>query len=74
MIIEVNLFIRDRNYLFYLLLQRYVTQPPLTVARSRASWRATHAQPEPSWSAYLLYSPQFTACKLDMSSNVPRLA
>ena len=25
MIIEVNLFIRDRNYLFYLLFQRYMT-------------------------------------------------
>ena len=34
MVIEVNLLIQDRNYLLYLLLQRYVTQP-LTVARSR---------------------------------------
>ena len=42
MILDINPFIRDRNYLFCLLLNG-------------------------TWSAYLLFSPQFTACNLTWS-------
>ena len=51
MIIGVNLFIRDRNYLFYLLLQRYVTQK---VARS---WRigAQHTLSPPGPHTYTVH-------------------
>ena len=55
MIFEINLFIRDQNYLFHLLLQWYMTQPPLTSGTFAANWRAIHAQP--SQSAYLHSSP-----------------
>ena len=55
MIFKINLFIRDQNYLFHLLLQWYMTQPPLTSGTFAANWRATHAQP--SQSAYLHSSP-----------------
>ena len=58
MIIEVNLFIWVQRYV------TQVTQQPLTMAR----WHATHAQH--SWSTYLRYSPQSTACNLTWVHNV----
>ena len=51
MIMEVKNFIRDRNYLYYLLLQRYVTQK---VARS---WRigAQHTLSPPGPHTYTVH-------------------
>ena len=62
MIIEVNLFIWVQRYV------TQVTQQPLTMAR----WHATHAQH--SWSTYLRYSPQSTACNMgSQRSNLLRV-